>query len=163
MQDGIIADRESVSGQACVTVPASVVDALRRALYAQIGLAAEALDGVAFERDREAHPEWFRGPAQSLRESYELLDMLGWAAVAPAVPVRVDLQGCCWALMRALASALEFADEDVSEHMRRDVEKRGRAAERECVGVLCDFIAVAQARINALAVEESGEQAEAAA
>ncbi|MGH2904059.1 MAG: hypothetical protein ACRDK7_10810 [Solirubrobacteraceae bacterium] len=157
MQDHSSAGHGSVLDGAQVSIPARAVDLLRQALYAEIGLAAEAIDAVAFARDREAHPEWFRGPAESLRESYALLDTIGWSRTDPPVAVRIDLRRDGWALVRALSRALEFADEEVSERTRRDVKQRGVAAERECVGILCDFTAVVQARIDALAVEEGAE------
>jgi hypothetical protein len=144
-----------------VTVPAMIVDWLRRAAYAEIGSAAEALDTVAFAADREVHPEWFRGPAENLREIYGLLDAIGWAKSVPPVAVRLDLRkDYCWALMRALQGAAEFADEDSSEAVRGEVEhaERGLAlvhnVEAERVEVLWDFIADAQARIDELAVQE---------
>lgn len=56
---------------------------MRRATYAEIGTAAEALDTAAFAQDREGHPERFRTSAQSLRESYALLDKVGWAKTVP--------------------------------------------------------------------------------
>ena len=104
-----------VSGGTLVTVPASLVDWLRRAAYAEIGSAAEELDTAAFSTDREAHPEWFPGPMQSLREVYALLEAIGWAKTDPPLGVQIDLSQDGWALMRVLASALEFADEDISE------------------------------------------------
>ena len=157
MQQGIIADREQVLGGAHITVPAKVVDALRRAVYAEIGVAAQALDLAVLARDRDAHPERFRGPIESLRESYVLMHALGWTRTAAPSAARVDLHRCSWGLMRSLAVALEFADENVSEKTRRDVEERGLAAERECAGVLSDFIGIVQSRIDALAVCEGDE------
>jgi hypothetical protein len=62
--------------------------------------------------------------------------------------------------MRVLAGALEFADEDVSEMARGDVEHAeqdrvsGPGAEAECAGALSGIMAKAQARIDALAVQE---------
>ncbi len=146
-----------------VTIPASVVDWLRRAAYAEIGSAAQALDAAAFASDREAHPEWFRGPAESLREVYALLDTIGWAKTTPPLGVQIDLSEDCWALMRVLAGALEFADEDVSELARGDVERSGLAlvsehdADVERVGVLWNVMETAQSRIDALAVGEGIE------
>ena len=96
-----------------VTVPSIVVDPLRSAAYAEVASAAEALDTVALSRDREAHPEWFRGPAESLKQIYALLDVIGWARSVPPIAVRLDLgKDYCWALMRALQGAAEFADDD---------------------------------------------------
>ena len=147
-----------------MTIPAKAVDWLRRAAYAEIGSAAQALDAAAFTTDREAHPEWFRAPAQSLRETYALLDAIGWSGTLPPKDVQIDLGEDGWALMRALTAALEFADEDASEQARGDAEYTKqdsaapmRDAEVERVGVLCDFMAATQARIDALAVEESAE------
>jgi hypothetical protein len=159
MQDKMIGQR-SVSGGALVTVPASVVDWLRRAAYAEIGSAAERLDTAAFSTDREAHPEWFCGPVESLREVYALLEAIGWAKADPPLGVQIDLSEDSWALMRVLAGALEFADEDVSELARGEVEHAGTNlapepdADIERVGVLARFMSVVQARIDALAVRE---------
>jgi hypothetical protein len=143
------------------TIPAIIVDWLRSAAYAEIGLAAEALDTVAFANDREAHPEWFRGPAENLREIYALLDAIGWSRTVPPADAQIDLrEGYCWALMRALQGAAEFADDDVTETMCSDVEQTeqhlalAQDLEAERVGALWDFIADARARIDELAVEE---------
>ncbi len=160
-----------MSDEALVTVPASVVDWLRRAAYAEIGSAAEALDTAAFASDREDHPEWFRGPMQNLREIYALLDAIGWAKTLPPLGVQLNLSEDSWALMRALAGALEFADEDISEtacsmveHAQPQDLSPEPGVETECVGVLCDFMATAQARIDAIAVrEEEGTVLELAA
>jgi hypothetical protein len=143
-----------------VTVPARIVDWLRRAAYAEIGLASEALDTVAFSSDREAHPEWFRGSAENLREIYALLDAIGWAKSVPPVAVQIDLrEDYCWALMRALHGAAGFADDDDSSNgVCGDVEQRGLTymhdVEDERVGVLWDFIGDTQARIDELALQE---------
>ena len=161
MQDSNIAGNGQVPSEALVTVPASVVDWLRRAAYAEIGSAAEALDTAAFANDREDHPEWFRGPMQNLREVYALLDAIGWGKTLPPLGVQLDLSEDSWALMRVLASALEFADESISEtacSMVEHAEPQDLAPERdtntEQVGVLYDFMETAQARIDALAVRE---------
>jgi hypothetical protein len=90
MQDEMIGQGQ-VQGAAQVTIPAGIVDWLRRAAYAEIGAAAEAIDRAAFAIDREAHPEWFRGPAQSLRETYALLDAIGWSGTVPPAAVHVAL------------------------------------------------------------------------
>jgi hypothetical protein len=160
MQDDY-AHNGRVSGGALVTAPASVVDWLRRAAYAEIGSAAEALDTAAFSTDREAHPEWFRGPVQNLREIYALLDAIGWAKTNPPLGVQIDLSEDSWALMRVLAGALEFADEDASESARSAVRYSEQQdmrpepdADVERVGALSRFMAVVQARIDALAVRE---------
>jgi hypothetical protein len=104
MQDEISGGQWQVGGTQ-VTIPARVVDWLRRAAYAEIGSAAQAIDTAAFAKDREAHPEWFRGPAESLRETYALLDAIGWSGTVPPAAVQVDLGEDCWALMRALEAA----------------------------------------------------------
>ncbi len=144
-----------------VVVPSIVVDPLRSAAYAEIASAAEALDTVALDRDREAHPEWFRGPAESLKQIYALLDAIGWAKPVSPVAVRLDLgEDYCWALMRALHGAAEFADEDSSEAGCGDPEQTApglaflhdREAKR--VSALWDFMADARARIDELAVQE---------
>jgi hypothetical protein len=160
MQDDY-AHNEHAGGEALVTVPASVVDWLRRAAYAEIGSAAQALDTAAFSTDRETHPEWFRGPVENLREIYTLLDAIGWAKTDPPLGVQIDLSADGWALMRTLAGALEFADEDASEAVARgDVEYAGRGmtpvrdTEVKRAGALWDFMAATQARIDALAVRE---------
>ncbi len=129
-----------VLGGTRVMVPAVIVDWVRRAAYAEIGSAAEALDMAAFASDREAHREWFSAPAERLRETYALLDAIGWSRMVPPLAVQIDLRRDGWGLVRALAGALEFVDEDVSE-----VER---------AGVLWDCIATAQGCIDALAVQE---------
>lgn len=146
-----------------LTIPAGVVDWLRRAAYAEIGSAAEALNEAAFASDREAHPEWFGTPAENLKEIYALLDAIGWSKTTPPTAVQIDLREDCWAFMRVLAGTLEFADEDASEEttrgevehtarhlaLARDGEAEQRARE------LWDCIAEAGARIDELAVEEN--------
>lgn len=161
MQDHFIACCEPVSSATHVTVPASVVDWLRRAAYAEIGSTAEALDEAAFASDRETHPEWFGPPAENLKEIYALLDTIGWSKTIPPIAVQIDLREDCWAFMRALTGALEFADEDASEETTDEVEHtarhltlvRGGEAEQRA-GELWDCIAEAGARIDELAVEQ---------
>ncbi len=146
MQDYFITDHGQMSGGAMVTVPAGIVDWVRRAAYAEIGSAAEALDTAAFSTDREAHPEWFCGPVESLREVYALLEAIGWAKTDPPLGVQIDLSPDGWALMRVLSSALEFADEDISQTACSIVEHAAQHgpvaepdAEVERVGALWDL------------------------
>ena len=160
MQNEMIRQRLVLDG-ALVTVPASVVDWVRRAAYAEIGSAAERLDTAAFSTGREAHPEWFCGPVENLREVYALLEAIGWAKTDPPLGVQIDLSEDGWALMRVLSSALEFADEDISQTACSMVEHAAQHGpvdepdtEVERVGALWDFKASAQARIDALAVRE---------
>jgi hypothetical protein len=97
---------------------------------------------------------------ERLREGYALLDAIGWSRTVPPLAVRIDLREDGWGLMRVLAGALEFADEDVSETARGDVEhaERGlapvRDAQAERAGALWECMAKVQARIDALAVQE---------
>lgn len=162
-QTGRVDEPSGSEGRASLTVPARAVDWLRRGAFAQIGSAAEAIDEVAFADGREAHPEWFRAPMENLRETYALLDVIGWSRTVPPVDVRVDLRRDGWALMRVLHETLEFADADADESTRGDVarsERNGqslldqREEATECAGLLCELIAVATAHVDALAVEE---------
>lgn len=139
-----------------VTIPVSVVDWLRRATYAEIGSAAEALDTAVFAGDREAHPEWFRGPAESLRESYALLDAIGWSRTDPPLPARVDLRRSGWTLVRVLTSAVELADEELYEMAREQDAWADPGLVSECARVseLDEFTGMVQARIDELAVTE---------
>ena len=164
MQGNRIVDHGQVSGGALVTVPASVVDWVRRAAYAEIGSAAERLDTAAFSTDREAHPEWFCGPMQNLREVYALLEAIGWAKTDPPLGVQIDLSPDGWALMRVLSSALEFADEDISQTACSIVEHAAQHgpvdepdAEVERVGALWDLKASVSARIDGSLVMDVGE------
>lgn len=161
MQDHSITDPGQVSGEMLVTVPASLVDWLRRAAYVEIGSAAEELDTAVTSIGREAHPDWFPGPMQSLRETYALLGAIGWAKTDPPLGVQIDLSEDGWALMRVLASALEFADEDISEmasSIAEHPEQHDLPSESdtgvERLATLWSFTATTQARIDALAVRE---------
>lgn len=160
MQDHVIHPHAQASSGFRITIPSTIVDWVRRATYAEIGLAAEKLDTAAFASDREAHPEWFLGPAANLRESYALLDRIGWSKTTPALAVQIELRDYSWALLRALEGALEFADEEVGDHVGEDVERAARHLDRvpdavvERVGTLWHFTAEAQARIDALAVQD---------
>lgn len=156
ISDGFTLDRG-----AHVTVPAITVDRLRSAAYAEIGAVAEALDTVAFANDREFHPQWFRGPAENLRQILALLDEIGWAKSEPPVAVRVDVrEDYCWALMRALHGAIEFADDDLAETVSSDVEHAeedltlAERLETDRVGALWGLIADARAAIDEWAVED---------
>jgi hypothetical protein len=137
-------------------VPAGIVDGLRRAVFAAIGEAAEAINESAFAKDRAEHPEWFTVPTSDLIEMYELLEVIGWTATVPPVGVPVDLGFHGRALMRALRGALDFAEADVKEAARTPAGQSGtaRSAEHgaaiEHVEDLRDFIAVAQARLDAI-------------
>jgi hypothetical protein len=156
MQDDMIGVG-SVTNGAQVTVPAVVVDWLRDAAYAEIGSPGEALITAASSRKREAHPEWFRGPAESLKEIFALLDAIGWAKSAPPVAVQIDLrENYCWALMRTLHSVAEFAEDDASEVVSGDVEQRGLTLvnDGEADDALWELIADTRAGIDEIAVEE---------
>ena len=156
ISEGITLDRG-----AHVTVPAIIVDRLRSAAYAEIGAVAEALDTVAFASDRELHPQWFRAPAENLRQIFALLDAIGWAKAVPPIPLGIDVRrDYCWALMRALHGAAEFADDDLTETMSGDVEQAeedltvAERLETERVGALWGLIADARAAIDEWAVED---------
>jgi hypothetical protein len=156
MQNDYPTDRPTPDAHAQVTMPAALVDWLRRATYAEIGSSAETLDTLAFANDREAHPERFRAPAQNLHESYALLDTIGWAKTTPPLPIQIALHENSWALIRALNGALEFADEDLHE-MARHTGEPVMACECERVCELYNLIAETQARIDILAVNEDTE------
>ena len=138
-----------------LTVPAGIVDGLRRAVFAAIGEAAEAINESAFAKDRAEHPEWFTGPTNDLVEMYELLGVIGWAAIVLPVSVQVDLWAHGRALMMALQQALGFAEADASEAVRRAAEQPETArstphsAAIEHVELLREFIALAQPRFDA--------------
>jgi hypothetical protein len=155
MQHHFIPCCEQASHATHLTIPASIVDWLRRAAYAEIGSAAEALNDAAYASDREAHPEWFGPPAENLQEIHALLETIGWSKTTPPTTVQIDLRENCWAFMRVLAGALEFADEDADEETARDpaLAHDGNAEQR--TGELWDCIAEARARIDELAVEEN--------
>ena len=104
-----------------------------------------------------------RAPMENLRETYALLDAIGWSRTVPPVDVPVDLRRDGWALMRVLHETLEFADADADESTCGDVDRsehngqslpNQREEATECAGLLCGLIAVAMAHIDALAVEE---------
>lgn len=160
MQDHVIPPQAQASSGFCIEIPAAIVDWVRRATYAEIGLAAEKLDTAAFASDREAHPEWFLGPAANLRESYALLDRIGWSKTIPPLAVQIELRDYSWALLRALEGALEFADEEVGDHVGEHAEHAMQNLDRvpdavvERVGTLWHFTAQAQARIDTLAVQD---------
>jgi hypothetical protein len=156
MQDEMIGGGSVTNGPQ-VTISAMIVDWLRDAAYAEIRSAAEALDTFALSRDREAHPEWFRGPAQSLKLICALLDTIGWAKSVPPVAVQIDTGAdYCWALMRTIQGAPKFADDDAGETVCGDVEQPGSTLahnlQDDRVAVLWDFIADARAGIDELAV-----------
>jgi hypothetical protein len=162
MQDQNIAIDEGfkLDRGAHVMVPAIIVDWLRDAAYAEIGSPGEALLTNAFSHDREAHPEWFRNSAESLKQIYELLDKIGWAKSVPPVPVRVDIrENYCWALIRALLSATDFADDGVTETTSADAEQAeqdllfAQDLEAKRICALWDLIANARASIDEWAVE----------
>jgi hypothetical protein len=165
MQDHHTAGDGQASDGTLATVPASVVDCLRRAAYSELGLTAEALDAAAFSTNREEHPERFRGLAENIREIYALLDAIGWTKTDPPPGGQIDLSADGWALVRVLTSALEFAEENTSGPAHGEAERNrqdsvpDRDADPGQVGALCDFIDAAQARIDALAVQEGAEPA----
>lgn len=157
-----ISDGFTLNRGAHVMVPAIIVDWLRDAAYEEIASPGEGLITAAISREREAHLEWFRGAADTLKQIYALLDVIGWAKSVPPVPVRLDVRAdYCWALIRALLGATEFADDDVTETMcagAEHTEQDLRFAENldaERVGALWDFIANARATIDEWTVAES--------
>jgi hypothetical protein len=161
-QDNPITETLTLNRGAHVMVPAIVVDWLRDAAYAEIGSPGEGLITAAFSRDREAHPEWFRAAAETLEQIFALLDAIGWAKSLPPVPVRLDVRAdYCWALIRALLGATEFADDDVTGTTSADVEQTeqdlcfAQNLDARRVGALWDFIADARAAIDEWTVEQS--------
>jgi len=156
-QDRQTGQQEEPSGSAgsrSLVVPAGIVDGLRRAVFAAIGEAAEAINESAFAKDRAVHSEWFTGPTNDLVEMYVLLEAIGWAAMVPPVDVRVDMWAHGRVLARTLGGALDFAEADAEEAARVPAEQSGPArsvehgAAIEHVEALRDFIAVAQLRFD---------------
>jgi hypothetical protein len=143
-------------GARSLTVPAGIVDGLRRAVFAAIGEAGEAINESAFAKDRAEHPEWFTAPTNDLVEMYELMEAIGWAATVPPVSVQLDLWAHGRALMRTLQGALDFAKADAEEAARVPAQQSGRArsvkrdVEAQQVEVLRGFIVVARARLDAI-------------
>jgi hypothetical protein len=155
MQDNY-ADPPHIAYDTLVTIPASIVDWVRRAAYAEIGLTAETLDTAAFSTDREAHPERFREAAETLRHIYMLLDAIGWAKTTPPHGLQIDPSENSWTLIRILTKALEFADEDANEATPSDTAPASNA-EAECADALWDFMASVEAHADTLAVEEEAD------
>jgi hypothetical protein len=90
-----------------VTIPAELVEQLRQGAFVAIGAAAHAIDGVVFSGKRGAHPEWFRGPAEDLRELCGLLDVIGWEGEMPEIDVRLELEALPRGLLKALRAAID--------------------------------------------------------
>jgi hypothetical protein len=159
MQDNY--DRPAhVADDELVTIPASIVDWLRQAAYTEIGLTAEALDDAAFSTDREAHLEWFRGLAETLRHIYTLLDAIGWAKTTPPHGVQIDPSKNSWTLIQILTKALEIADQNASEASPGDTEPDttpASNAEAERANALWNFMASVEAHTDTLAVEEEAD------
>jgi hypothetical protein len=103
-------DDDGPSSEKLVTVPAELVDQLRQGAFAAIGAAAHAIDGVAFSGKRGAHPEWFRGPSDDLRELCGLLDAIGWEGAVPEVDVRLDPDALPRGLLKALRAVMDTDD-----------------------------------------------------
>lgn len=91
---------------------------------------------------------------QSLRESYALLDAIGWAKTDPPVAVPLDLGENSWALVRALDSAQELAGEEVYE-VSRDTDGGVLAGEHARLCELYDFTERVQGCVDMLAVQEA--------
>jgi hypothetical protein len=156
MQDHYAPAACTLDAGAQVIVHPRLIDWLRRATYAEIGSAAEALDEAAFANDREAHPERFRATAQSLRESYALLDTIGWAQTDPPTAVPLDLDKDSWTLIRALDGAQEFADEETYE-ISRDTDGQALTDEHNRAGKLHNLIDEVRQRVDMLAVQETAQ------
>ena len=156
MQDHYAPEIHTSHAGAQVIVHPRLVDWLRRATYAEIGTVAEALDVAVTAGDREAHHGQFRAAMQSLRESYGLLDMIGWAKTDPPVAVPIELGESSWALVRALDSAQELAGEEVYE-VSRDTDGQALARETERLCQLYSFTDEVQSRVDMLAVQEATE------
>lgn len=159
MQDDY-AHSQHIPNDALVTIPASIIDWLRRAAYAEIGLTAETLDDAAFSTDREAHPEWFRGPAETLRHIYTLLDTIGWAKTTPPCSLQIDPSENSWTIIRILTKALEFADEDTSETAPSDTEPTTTPASStatERANTLWNIMASVQTHTDTLAVKDTAD------
>jgi hypothetical protein len=154
MQDDYAHSR-CLPDDALLTIPAGIVDWLRQAAYTEIGLTAETLDDAAFSTDREAHPEWFREPAETLRNIYALLDAIGWAKTTPPHGVQIEPSENSWTLIGILTKALEIADQNASEAIPSDTEPDttpASNAEAECANALWNLKATVEARIDTLAV-----------
>jgi hypothetical protein len=93
-----------------VTVPGELVERLRQGAFVAIGAAAHGIDGVVFSGKRGAHPEWFRGPTEDLRELCELLDVIGWEGAIPEVDVQLDPDALPRGLLKALRAAIDTAE-----------------------------------------------------
>jgi hypothetical protein len=143
-----------------VTIPAHLVDWLHQAAYTEIGLTAETLDTAAFSTEREAHPAWFRGPAETLRDIYALLDIIGWAKSTSPNGLQIDPGENSWTVIRTLTKALEIADQEANEttpststHNERGTTPTPNA-DTERANALWNFKASIDAHTDTLAVEE---------
>jgi hypothetical protein len=161
MQDDY-AHSQRVADDAPLTIPASIVDCLRRAAYTEIGLTAETLDDAAFSTDRETHPEWFRESAETLRHIYALLDAIGWTKTTPPHGVQIEPSENSWTLIRILTKALGIAEQNASEATPGDTEPNTTPesnAEAERANALWNLVASVEAHTDTLAVEEATDDA----
>jgi hypothetical protein len=83
------------------------VERLRQGAFVAIGAAAHGIDGLVFSGERGAHPEWFRGPVEDLRELCGLLDVIGWEGAVPEVDVRLDRDAVPRGLLKAFRAAID--------------------------------------------------------
>ena len=159
-QTGRVGEPSGFKDGRFVTVPAGIVDGLRDGAFAAIGKAGEAINESAFAKGRGEHPGWFHAPTNDLEELFALLDVIGWPETGPPVSVQVFLWADGRALMKALRQALDCAEADAGEAVRRAAKQSetARLAEHgaaiEHVGVLRDFMALARPRFGA--VERGG-------
>jgi hypothetical protein len=131
-----------------LVIPSAVLERLREGLFAEIGGAGEALQLVASSKEaREAGKTRFRTPLERLRGAWALLDTIGWSTTTPAADVQIDLREHHEALTRALALALAFAEDDVTD---LDTHTPVREATIQSVTVFREFAITARGQTNRL-------------
>jgi hypothetical protein len=111
-----------------LVVPAEMVAYLRDGLRAGIVDAATDVCDAGTHTEKLSRPGWYREPLAYLDRHRVLLDLIGWEHTDTQGDIQIDLQEHHEAVLEALWSGLDYADDDLREGMRVEAE-RARAGE----------------------------------
>ena len=142
------------------TIPLGLVRTVRIGLHTGLGDAAEGIEQVTIEPDREQYPEWYEEPLAKLDATRALLDVIGWGERADPIDVEIDLGRHESALRAALVAQVEVHEDMVEEAAVVDMSRveRGKAPKAQVTIARAGALDRLVARLDATLARSGGDE-----